>query len=81
MIAIVCGHISCFYFPGWLTSFWPVAFFFLVAGFYINEETLYKPLKFICHKLKTIYLPGTIIYLIAVLLHNPYMSLGSLSTR
>lgn len=77
MIAIVCGHISCCFFPSWLTSFWPVAFFFMVAGFYIKEENLCNPIKFIGHKLKTIYLPGTIIYLIAVLLHNPLCHLGA----
>lgn len=76
MTAIVCGHISCYYFPSWLTSFWPVAFFFWVAGFFIKEESLYKPVTFICHKLKTIYLPGTFIYLIAVLLHNPLCRWG-----
>lgn len=76
MIAIVCGHICSKLFPGWLTSFWPVAFFFVVAGFYIKEESLLTPVKFILHKLKTIYLPGTVIYLIAVLLHNPLCKWG-----
>lgn len=76
MIAVVCGHICSTWFPSWLTSFWPVAFFFVVAGFYIKEESLLKPVKFIGHKLKTIYLPGTVIYLLAVLLHNPLCKLG-----
>lgn len=76
MIAIVCGHISCVYFPTWLNNFWPVAFFFLVAGFFIKENNLQDPVKFIGHKLKTIYLPGTIIYIIAVLLHNPLCQWG-----
>ena len=74
MMAVVCGHICSTWFPGWLTSFWPVAFFFVVAGFYIKEESLLKPVKFIGHKLKTIYLPGTVIYLLAVLLHNPLVN-------
>lgn len=76
MIAIVCGHVRSTWFPGWLTSFWPVAFFFVVAGFYIKEASLLKPIKFIGHKLKTIYLPGTIIYMLAVLLHNPLCEWG-----
>lgn len=76
MISIVCGHISCVFFPTWLNNFWPVAFFFLVAGFYIKENNLQHPVKFIGHKLKTIYLPGTIIYIIAVLLHNPLCRWG-----
>lgn len=76
MIAIVCGHVCSTWFPGWLTSFWPVAFFFVVAGFYIKEASLLKPIKFIGHKLKTIYLPGTIIYMLAVLLHNPLCEWG-----
>ena len=76
MIAIVCGHICSKWLPGWLTSFWPVAFFFVVAGFYIKEESLLKPVKFIGHKLKTIYLPGTVIYIFAVLLHNPLCKWG-----
>lgn len=76
MIAIVCGHICSTWFPVWLTSFWPVAFFFVVAGFYIKEESLLKPVKFIGHKFKTIYLPGTVIYLIAVMLHNSLCKWG-----
>ena len=76
MIAIVCGHICSTWFPIWLTSFWPVAFFFVVAGFYIKEESLLRPIKFFGHKLKTIYLPGTVIYLIAVILHNPLCKWG-----
>lgn len=76
MIAIVCGHICSKWFPIWLTSFWPVAFFFVVAGFYIKEESLLKPVRFILHKLKTIYLPGTVIYILAVLLHNPLCKMG-----
>lgn len=76
MIAIVCGHIASVYFPSWLTSFWPVAFFFVVAGFYIKEEKLEKPVSFISHRLKTLYLPGTVIYLVAVLLHNAFCKWG-----
>ena len=74
IIAVVLGHISfdyCF-----LMAFCPVAFFFFVAGFYIKEEKLCTPLKFILHKLKTIYMPGTIIYLLAVLLHNCFVDMG-----
>lgn len=76
MIAIVCGHICSTWFPGWLTSFWPVAFFFVVAGFYIKEEKLRRPLSFAGRKLKTIYLPGTVIYMLAVLMHNVFCRLG-----
>lgn len=67
--AIVFGHIFGA-FPTWLTGFWPVAFFFVVAGFYIKEERLEHPLKFVRHKISTLYLPGTIIYLLAVMMHN-----------
>ena len=76
MIAIVCGHIASDYFPSWLTSFWPVAFFFVVAGFYLKEEKLENPVSFITHRLKTLYLPGTVIYLVAVLLHNAFCKWG-----
>ena len=76
MITIVCGHIECFWFPNWFTSFWPVAFFFVVAGFYIQEQKLFNPVQFVKNKLRTIYLPGTIIYLIAILLHNPLCQWG-----
>ena len=76
MISIVCEHISSDFFPVWLTAFWPVAFFFVVAGFFLKEETLLRPVGFIRHKFMTIYLPGTIIYVLAVLLHNVFVRNG-----
>ncbi len=76
IIDIVCWHISSKIIPGRFLSFWPIVFFFLVAGFYIKEEEIVKPIKFIAHKLKTLYLPATIIYLIAVLMHNPLCHWG-----
>lgn len=74
IIAVVLGHISFDY--NFLMSFWPVAFFFFVAGFYIKEEKLCDPSKFIMHKLKTIYMPGTIIYMLAISLHNYFVDFG-----
>ena len=74
IMAVVCGHIG--FSHNVIMNYWPVAFFFVVAGFYIKEERLLKPVKFVGNKLKTIYLPGTVIYLIAVLLHNPLCKWG-----
>ena len=76
IIDVVCWHISSSIMPGKFVSFWPIVFFFLVAGFYIKEDEIAKPAKFIVHKLKTLYLPATIIYLIAILLHNPLCRWG-----
>lgn len=76
IIDIVCWHISSKIVPGWVVSFWPIVFFFLVAGFYIKEDECIKPTKFILHKLKSLYLPATIIYMIAILMHNPLCSWG-----
>ena len=74
IIAVILGHISFDY--SFLMAFWPVAFFFFVAGFYIKEDKLCKPVVFILHKLKTIYMPGTIIYLLAIFLHNFFIDVG-----
>ena len=76
IIAIVCVHISQSFMPGAVFGFWPIAFFFVVAGFYLGEDKLLKPVSFVKHRLKTLYLPGTVIYLLAVLLHNPFCKWG-----
>lgn len=76
IIDVVCWHISSAIIPGSFVSFWPIVFFFLVAGFYIKEDEITKPAKFIVHKLKTLYIPATIIYLIAILMHNPLCRWG-----
>lgn len=50
--------------------------YFFIAGFFIKYDKLESPLQFIKGKIKSLFLPGTIIYLIAVLLHNSFVRIG-----
>ena len=55
---------------------WNVPIFFIIAGFFVNEDKLASPYSFIKRKLKTLYLPATIVYILAVLLHNVFVDIG-----
>lgn len=80
MLTIVIFHTSCGFFSGfasqWLGNAWNVAIFFIIAGFFTKEDKLIEPRIFITGKLKGLYVPATIIYIIAVLLHNVFVCLG-----
>lgn len=49
---------------------WNVPIFFVIAGFYVKENKLAAPIPFLRRKIQTLYVPATIVYVIAVLLHN-----------
>jgi fucose 4-O-acetylase-like acetyltransferase len=80
MFTIIIFHASsgCFYgyVPSLLGNAWNVAVFFIVAGFFLKTEELSKPIPFIKRKLKRLYIPATIIYSIAILLHNVFVHIG-----
>ena len=83
IIAIVLGHVtySCptcklldssvlFY------GLWPVAVFFIVAGFFIKEEQLVHPKRWFKKKFSSLYLKILYFYVPAVLLHNVLIKIG-----
>lgn len=55
---------------------WNVPIFFILAGFFLNIDKMAHPISFMLHKLKGLYVPATIIYLIAVLSHNLFIDFG-----
>ena len=55
---------------------WNVAVFFVIAGFFLKIDQLNNTKDFILKKIKTLYVPATIIYLLAVLMHNVFVSIG-----
>lgn len=83
ILAVVLLHID-FTFPetelfplrAFLGASWHVEVFFLIAGFFIQEEKLCRPLVFIKSKVKTLYRPLLCFYIPAVLFHNVMMRLG-----
>lgn len=80
MLTIVIFHTSSEMFTGlvpqWLGNPWNVAIFFIIAGFFMKDENLIHPKIFIWRKLKVLYVPATIIYVLAILLHNVFVDLG-----
>ena len=74
MLSIVIFHQSTSLFPKWLANLmmnpWNVAVFFIVAGYYLKWEKMINPVPFIKGKLKSLYIPATVIYLCVVLSHN-----------
>lgn len=47
-----------------------VPIFFILAGFFLKDELLIHPYKFIKKKINQLYIPTTIIYITTTLLHN-----------
>lgn len=83
IIAVVAGHIEVrFTDIDWLPSLtrfiylWHVPVFFMIAGFFIRDEKMLSPRRFIANKLRSLYLPSVILYLIAVLFHNAFIDWG-----
>ena len=80
MVSVVIFHQTSSLFLPWIENLmmnpWNVAVFFIVAGYYLKWSKLIHPLSFIKGKLKTLYIPATIIYLCAVLLHNLFVYVG-----
>lgn len=80
MLLIVMFHSSSGLFPNTFHSLlgggMDVVIFFIVAGFFIKRERLVNPKSFLQPKLKTLYIPATVIYVCAVLLHNVFVDIG-----
>lgn len=59
-----------------LSGIWPVPLFFLLAGFFINNEKMLDTKNFMLRRVKRLYLPTVCLYLGAVLLHNVFIETG-----
>lgn len=55
---------------------WHVPIFFTIAGFYVKDERLREPIPFLKRKFQTLYLPATVVYIFAILLHNVFVNIG-----
>lgn len=88
IMAIVLGHIgvslpefSLFKISDITYGMWHVAVFFVLAGFFLKEEKLQKPIPFTIGKIKTLYVKTLAFYIPAVLLHNVMINVGIYSTN
>lgn len=85
IVAVVFGHLG-FYLPSipenkiylspFIYSLWHVPVFFCIAGFFIKEERLLNPFKFIIKKIKTLYLKTILFVCCAVFFHNALIKTG-----
>lgn len=83
IIAIVLGHVAYSYpicnlidTSVLVYSLWHVAVFFIVAGFFIKEESLVQPKLWFKKKFSSLYLKILYFYIPAVLLHNVLLHIG-----
>lgn len=80
MFSIVVFHCSSGLFSEIVSQLmgnhWNVAVFFIVGGFFLSVDKMLHPIPFLLKKIKTLYVPATIIYLLAVLLHNVFVQIG-----
>lgn len=80
MLTIIIFHTSSNCFSGMLPlllgNSWNVPVFFIVAGFFMREDSLDKTLLFIKKKIIRLYIPASIIYAISILLHNIFVKIG-----
>lgn len=80
MLTIILFHVNQSYVSGFwanlLGNHWNVAVFFIIAGFFMREEILGQPFRFLKSKFKRLYIPATIIYTLCVLLHNVFVKIG-----
>lgn len=83
IMAVVLGHIN-FTFPSsnifptrlFLYGLWHVSVFYVIGGFFINEQKLTKPYDFIKAKIKNLYSLILYIYIPYTLLHNVFFKIG-----
>ena len=81
--SVVFGHVG-FEYPTWkllplsllLAWLWHVPVFFLIGGFFIREEKLVQPIRFIHGKYKNLYLKILYLYIPVLLLHNFFINIG-----
>ena len=80
MIAVVFFHITTGLGFGAWTDFigrgWHVPIFFTIAGFYVKNNKLHEPIPFLKRKFQTLYVPATVVYILAILLHNVFVNIG-----
>ena len=81
MITIVFFHIAHGlswggHFLNFIGRGWHVPVFFIIAGFYVKECKLCEPIPFLRRKFETLYIPATVIYILAILLHNVFVNIG-----
>lgn len=82
IIAVVLGHIAYRLPDDGLLSLhtivwgWRIMVFYMIGGFFLSEEKLLRPRRFIAGKLKRLYLPLLAYYVPAVLLHNVLILCG-----
>lgn len=83
IIAVVFGHLG-FVDPKWpllpvrtlFAELWHVTNFFLIAGFFLKDSMLIKPISFVKAKFKNLYLLILYIYIPILLLHNVFIDIG-----
>lgn len=78
---VVVFHISSGVFSGFWANVlggnkWNIAIFFIIGGFFITVDKLTDYKTFLKRKFKSLYVPATIIYLLAILLHNVFIDIG-----
>lgn len=80
MLTIIIFHVNQSCVSGaWanlLGNHWNVAVFYIIAGFFLKEEMLGQPPRFLKSKVKRLYVPATIIYALCILLHNVFVRIG-----
>lgn len=81
IIMVVVFHVASGVFSNFGTNIlggnkWNIAIFFIVGGFFITTDKLVDYKTFFKRKFKSLYVPATIIYLLAILLHNVFIDVG-----
>lgn len=80
MLTIIVFHCSSNLIRGEVSQLlgnpWNVPIFFILGGFFLKEDSLDKPKIFLEKKIKSLYIPATIIYGLNVLLHNVFVCIG-----
>lgn len=77
MLTIIVFHCSSTFIRGGesllLGNPWNVPIFFIIGGFFLKTESLNEPIPFLKKKIKSLYVPATIIYGLNILLHNLFV--------
>lgn len=55
---------------------WSVVLFYVISGFFVKESSMLNLWPFIWKKFKTVFLPGLLITILAVVLHNFFFKIG-----
>lgn len=55
---------------------WSVVLFYVICGFFVKESSMLNLWPFIKKKFRTVFLPGLLITIIGVLLHNLFFKIG-----